>query len=402
MPSTIVDAMPQWIDDSHLDPTWFTAQTQIPCTKITAQDISTNQGRVGSVPRDGGTLLLTCETDGGVQQSLVLKQCSALQLSRQLGLAREALFYRDRRSTEFALPKIYYAYGDMETGEKCVIMESLSDDAWIEAGYFFGPTSTFPSNPHNWSRPIANRLSEAFGNQTVPTAVDVARACFVAVAKIHATFWCHPSLLDYPWLRGHAWHQGQGQDSWEASQSLIQNIWQKAQSQTTIQWDDRVREAVAHCIKGISWDRRPQHKYWTLVHGDFWPGNILWNTTKNRTVDQLKLIDWEMVGLSSGPQDLGQYVISNMDPVDRRACEKELVRAYYDELLRNGVKDDENDLWDFCWNEYQIGGVERWLWFLVWFLGQENLQFSQFFHDQIAAFMHDHDLTAENLTQPRP
>ena len=109
-----------------------------------------------------------------------------------------------------------------------------------------------------------------------------------------------------------------------------------------------------------------------------------------------------MVGLSSGPQDLGQYVISNMDPVDRRACEKELVRAYYDELLRNGVKDDANDLWDFCWKEYQIGGVERWLWFLVWFLGQENLQFSQFFHDQIAAFMHDHDLTAENLTQPRP
>ena len=33
---------------------------------------------------------------------------------------------------------------------------------------------------------------------------------------------------------------------------------------------------------------------------------------------------YEMTGLGSGPQDLGQYVLSNMDAKERRACEEEL------------------------------------------------------------------------------
>jgi hypothetical protein len=98
----------------------------------------------------------------------------------------------------------------------------------------------------------------------------------------------------------------------------------------------------------------------------------MWNTRNDKGKSELKLIDWEMVGVGSGPQDLGQFVISNMDPADRRSNEKSLVRAYFDELIRSGVEGDEN-LWDFCWTEYQVGGVERWLWFLVWFLGQEGL-----------------------------
>ena len=114
-----------------------------------------------------------------------------------------------------------------------------------------------------------------------------------------------------------------------------------------------------------------------------------------------RILDWEMVGLGSGPQDLGQYVLSNMDPADRRVCELELVQAYYEELVRCGVP--PTDLWEYCWKEYCIGGVERWLWFLVWFLGQPTLrEWTQFFHDQISAMMKDHDLTAANLTQPRP
>ncbi len=33
---------------------------------------------------------------------------------------------------------------------------------------------------------------------------------------------------------------------------------------------------------------------------------------------RVKLVDWEMAGIGSGAQDLGQYVISNMDPAERR------------------------------------------------------------------------------------
>ena len=133
-------------------------------------------------------------------------------------------------------------------------------------------------------------------------------------------------------------------------------------------------------------------------HGDCWPGNFMWMLDNDKAM--LKLLDWEMVGLGSGPQDLGQYVLSNMDPKERRECEQDLVKAYFEELKRCGVADVD---WDYCWSEYKMGGLERWLWFLIYFAGQEALvDWAQFFHNQVAAFMKDHQITADDVVQPRP
>ena len=108
-----------------------------------------------------------------------------------------------------------------------------------------------------------------------------------------------------------------------------------------------------------------------------------------------------MVGLGSGPQDLGQYILSNMDPSERRGCEERLVRNYYRKLVVElGIK---NLAWEECWTEYKIGGLERWLWFLVYFCAQPaTKEWAQFFHNQIKEFVHDHGISPEDVTQPRP
>merc|ERR1712137_1226658 len=109
----------------------------------------------------------------------------------------------------------------------------------------------------------------------------------------------------------------------------------------------------------------------------------------------LKMLDWEMVGIGSGPQDLGQYILSNMSIEERRSCEQNVVQAYYDEIMASSTK-VKNFTFDECYKEYQIGGIERWLWFLVWFCGQGDdsplLKWAQFFHNQICAFIKDHKL----------
>jgi hypothetical protein len=89
-----------------------------------------------------------------------------------------------------------------------------------------------------------------------------------------------------------------------------------------------------------------------------------------------------------------------MDLNERRQCEEELIRNYYHELTNNcGVKDFT---WEDCWKEYRVGGLERWLWFLVYFLGQEGplLECEQFFHNQIAAFLHDPKMGPNDVIQP--
>merc|ERR1712232_211721 len=130
-------------------------------------------------------------------------------------------------------------------------------------------------------------------------------------------------------------------------------------------------------------------------------GNIMWMANSSDNNPEIKFIDWEMVGLGSGPQELGQYVISNMDPIERKACERKLVEAYYAELKKAIGDDDFCCNWDYCWSEYKIGGVERWLWFLVYFIGMGMSDWAQFFHDQLHSFIIDHGIGANDITQPR-
>jgi hypothetical protein len=89
-----------------------------------------------------------------------------------------------------------------------------------------------------------------------------------------------------------------------------------------------------------------------------------------------------------------------MDPCERRECEEKLIRSYYGKLVRLGV---QNLSWEECWREYTIGGLERWLWFLVHFCAQSGsmLKWAQFFHDQIKEFVHDNNIQSEDITQPR-
>lgn len=410
--------LPVWIDDTHIDPAWIREHTNLPCTECTVEDIS-NETRRGERVRDGATLKLTVESSAH-PLSLVVKQVSesGRSLSQSLGLAREAFFYNqlaasveqakkaesdsDGKSQSSSIPKILYSYGDMASGAKVIIMEDLSQVS-VDSGVFFGP-----GNPNNWKRDLDAMASRAPGN---PSAAHVAKVTFIELARVHATFWQRTDLLNekYSWMRGHEWLQGKGKESWEASQSLVKHFWatclerENANGKPSLDWDPVVRAAIESGIEGISWEAQLKRLHtngrWCAVHGDCWPGNFMW-MIDGGSKDAIKLLDWEMVGLGSGPQDLGQYVLSNMDPAERRPCEEDLIRTYYEELKHCGVKDVD---WDYCWNEYKIGGVERWLWFLVYFVGQEGMKdWAQFFHNQIAAFMNDHNITADDIVQPRP
>ena len=124
----------------------------------------------------------------------------------------------------------------------------------------------------------------------------------------------------------------------------------------------------------------------SLVHGDAHPHNALW---VNQRTDEAKLvlIDFEMVGVGSPAQELGQYMISHMEPETRRACEDQVVRAYHEELLRM-IKPTTQDqdkggetaatepyTFEACWAEYIAGGIGRWVWFIPLFRGSV-LQYS--------------------------
>lgn len=418
-------SMPIWITNCQIDPKWIVEKMtkHFPnVLKCNAKDIS-NDTRKGDVVRNGTTLLLTLTMDDEISTSrdVVVKQVppSGLNLSKELGLAREAIFFNrlapriDIRTgagagegqVSMCVPKTYYSYGDMSTGTKVVFMENLSNE-YIDSGILFGP-----GNPNNWNRDLKAKIDEAYTSKfrTPPTGFEVANETFLAIATVHATFWKDESLLNYDWLRGSSWAIGSGKDTWIKAQSMIQKIWENAlvagDIDTRINWNPLVKEILSRAMEGISWDeqvkRLNKNSHYCLVHGDFWPGNVMISKTD---VKDLKILDWEMVGIGSGPQELGQYVVSNMDPSERKACEEKLLKNYYNKLTTELGVSSVDFTWEDCWKEYTIGGLERWLWVLAYFLGQNGvlLKWAQFFHDQISAFVNDHSIKPCMVTQPRP
>jgi len=410
--------MPVWLDNYHLDPAWLQqcllTQNDKKILQCSATDKSQETRKAQTGARDGATLLLNIQytkNNTETPMTMILKQVppETQTLSKRLGLAREALFYQhlapkveDARSS--FIPKIYYSYGDMESGAKAILIEDLSH-GYLDSGVLFGP-----GNPSNWNRNLPEQIRQAYHETDPPSPQQVAHVSFQAMSKVHATFWNDESLLALDFLRGAAWMRGQ-QESWQASQNLILGMHQKG-IEDKIKWNPLVKETVDKAMGGISWQKHwgrlhpnlinsNNWCHWTLVHGDFWPGNVLVST---KSVAELKVLDWEMVGIGSGPQDLGQYVLSNMSPEVRRECEEQLIRDYYKTLLEKGGTRIRGFSWEECWREYKLGGLERWLWFLVYFCGQEGplLKWAQFFHDQIASFMQDHGIQPQEVTQPRP
>lgn len=285
-----------------------------------------------------------------------------------LGTTREAKFYA--LFDLDIIPRAYHTYAN--GGDKEILMERLRG---VPAGVFFGK-----GNPNNWGVELIQG----------PSAVDISEEAFRLYAKLHSKYWRDPSVLDYDWLRGADWLKGEGRGAWVEAQMLAADAWKGID---TTHWDRHLVECVNASLAKIDWDdfqAELKARPWTVVHGDAHPHNIL------RVDGRLVLIDFEMVGLGSNAQELGQFLISHMVPDERRQHEERLVRVYYGAL---GLQ--ETYSFEACWREYLDGGAGRWLWFVPYLASVCPPAMAQYFHDQLAAFLHDHFPVAADVPMPR-
>jgi len=278
-------------------------------------------------------------------------------------------------------------------------------DSMVPAGLLYGP-----GNPNNWGfKDQLEAIEKEAGN---PTPEKVTRECFVQLARFHAQYWKDETLLQRSWLRCSDWFDGRGEESWSGAMKMAQDGMEAIRKDVElgtsgVKWDLHLLQCLEAAFRKVSWEQYRadiKNNSWTLVQGDCHPGNVMWPSNgKGKAV----LIDFEMAGLGSPGQELGQFVISHMNPDTRRTCEKACVECYHKQLtedLRSRKLDKEADSYTFetCWSEYVFGGVGRWSWFLPYFAGNKfPTPVTQFFHDQLAEFLKDHVTDPESVGQPR-
>jgi hypothetical protein len=359
-------------------------------------------------------------------------KANGLDSSKTLGLAREGYFYEWVKASgdttyNDLVPEVYYSKGDMEAGDKVILLQDLGN--MVQTGYFFGGGS-----PLNWGRDLesivnSKGLSLKPSNDTSTTNVPelVAEASVLLAAKYHGKHWMRKDLLDSKfWLKGSDWYVNKGEQSWQAGQAYIGGAWEQLKStkananNESCKWSQYIIGLIDASLSKTSWEsfqNRIKNAHFTLAHGDFHPANMLC-TFDNSLVEDgslkaeditIRLVDWEVVGIGSGAQDIGQYVISHMAPDFRRQCEDRLLQTYYTTLTSCIAANDESTseiargeyTFEICKMEYVHGGVERWMFLLIILANMCPDQMMQYFLNQVEAFARDHGVTAESIGMPR-
>lgn len=383
--------------------------------------------------------------------SIVVKHFPEARLpaSKMLGLAREGVFYDWITAADKAPPqvskmvskliaKVFYAKGDMSTGSKLVIMEDLAaEGVGLSASNLYGHKS-----PVNWGKgsKVDDDIVKAYTAEFADAAANgaekelaeqqkaIERVCSLKVAECgahwHALHWREPgplgetttnsssqlpeaAFLNGPWFKNAttavpASEADIGKQQWTGTLNFAINSWRRFLDEilpkSDVKLDPRIVAFVDQAIADTTWENYIEdmrNRSWTLIHGDFHPGNMLWRTLVKEGEGQqhVALVDWEAVGFGNGPQEIAQALISHATPATRRLYEKEVLDAYFNVILKeapNGI--DVEARRKAFEDEYKCCGMGRWLWMLGVCATATPPPMVQYFHDQMLAFGLDHGL----------
>lgn len=335
--------------------------------------------------------------------------------SKQLGLAREGVFYawfptsaRVSPMLSTLTPKMYHAMGDMETGAKVLVMEDLRVDG-VSLSSLYGKRS-----PVNWGKDVDPDIRQAyvaeFGKEAPMEEMQLAMERLAslkiasAAARLHALYW-HPArsestITDLPtgWLNG-SWFRSQDEGArmrWQGTLDWAVGAWRRflaeIQPKAQLELDPRLISLIDKSILETTWQNylteiaaRP----WTLIHGDFHPGNMIWRLHPTPSQSQVVFFDFEAVGYGCGPQEIAQALISHASPASRRTYEKEVLDTYYQTLLAELPAGIEFPRAEFE-EAYVKCGLGRWLWLLFVCATGTPPPAVKYFMEQIVAFCEDH------------
>ncbi|KAL7502944.1 hypothetical protein ACHAXN_000810 [Cyclotella atomus] len=429
-----------------------------PILTSTIAPLSNHSGLSG----DLSLLILTFQDDTSI--TLVLKRTrpniDSQKYSKKLGLYREGVFYstigpwikerlnrvvhhpNDNGDMFFFIPQALYSACDADTGQKAIVLEYYQDAA--EAGVYF------PHSVHNTVRKMqeAQNSKTNHSEQHTIKMTKLRKSITLEASRIAALlqgsfyqdkslFTNHQSFAKH--LRMVDWIQGKNKESYVESQQEIVDRWSRAKSRRIngeffdgkVQLSQEFVQVMdASCALALDFDlfvskwnldgRSDNKLSWSLVHGDYHPGNFLFikdamgtDIMNDGYRPKLMLVDWEVVGVGSGPQDLGQFLISHTETKEAFNLLDEVATVYRQTLQStlDAVNGDSSSdkptvpALEAIKREIIYGGIERWVWLFAYMTGWEESMpwmYMQFFHDQMQNFIVINNIRAEDVGMPRP
>ena len=177
----------------------------------------------------------------------------------------------------------------------------------------------------------------------------MSRAAVGSLAEIHALWWEHPQL-------GREIGKLHSRDDLNG---LVADVEKNVVAFMDFLGDRLIAERRRIYERLIAsrfevWGRLTDARKLTVTHGDTHWWNFLYPNDPDK--DQVRIFDWQLWHVDSGPRDLA-FLVALGGFTDRRPeMEQDLVKCYYDGLVSHGVTGySREDLW----NDYRWGALRN-------------------------------------------
>lgn len=412
------------------DVEWLSEITKLPITNVVLSHPTDAGGHYAEV----FSLALTTASTSTPTLNLIVKLLA--QGHRLQGFEREIPVYENfltpliNRGLINA-PRFYFGDFDADSGAKIVVLEQLNA---VHCGRFFGFTS-----PHNQGKDLDLMCKDYPGI----TDVEITRKAFIQVAQLHGAYWCLPKEQIPDYIRGGDWlgvtatsattttsdqtetksPLSVGEEQYNAILSFARDQWPlRHEKRPNCKFNPYLESIVQHSIDSSTYQsftnvlNSSPH---TIIHSDFYPANALVELVPDEDGDgknlksKVFLIDYEVISIGQGPQDLAQWMISHVHPETRLANEQELLMVYRNALIEVWTKVHGADKAQEFERNYPhekligdyIAGGGKWIWLIaicVSSLDSISDVLYQHFIDQLTHFFQTFDVQIAKGNVPGP
>jgi len=228
---------------------------------------------------------------------------------------REILFYQAivDDSANLPIPRCYDAVWDDATGQFHLLLEDLSET-------------------HIQLEP------------PIPPSQERAEQGVDCLADLHAHFWASPRLGSPPFVT----RESESESVAKLFAGFCDFLGDNLSPQRR-----QIYEKSMGALARLDEQARTGHRL-PLTHGDAHAWNFLYPRDPAR--DCARLLDWEVMGVGIGTDDLAYMMTLFWYPERRARLEQPLLHRYHSRLLQRGVSDYE---WETCWEDYRHSVIRK-------------------------------------------
>jgi hypothetical protein len=297
------------VDLKSITPDWLTSVLRrtgaVRAAAVSSVQIEPVAVGVGLIGQSAVLRLHYDRQEQGAPASLFCKLSSADAAVRQrlrlIGLYEcEAGFYRELAPTvNIRVPRCYLSHYDHADASSILLLEDIG--------------------------------KARFGDSVAGCSKAEATLVIERVAALHATWWNHPRLDSFDWLRIGTYYAEAYRRHYQAMLPRFEAKFHDVAKPLLLAVAHDFQPFVAAAFRWL--DGPPR----TITHGDLRLDNLAFEcATSGR---DLLLFDWQATRITQGPLDLAYFLALGLPVEQRRATEPELLATYHSTLRARGIHD---------------------------------------------------------------